>query len=96
MTTTVDALGKEIVIGHLYGYSTSSSGRSSTVVGVACNFTRTGMLTLGDVKRNNFIYGKQYDRTWASDAKKVSISPHMVFPVDMKEVYDSITNDQSA
>jgi hypothetical protein len=81
ITEAVDALGNPIEFGKRYGYSTSSSGRSRTVVGIASKITPTGSVTLTDVQVKNYIYGDPYDRTWAKDAKKVTIRPHMVFPV---------------
>jgi len=78
---TVDALGNEIVMGQLYGYSTSSSERARTVVGRAVKFTPKNSLTLAVEKVGNFLYGQPYEKTWGDDADTVSIRAHMVFPV---------------
>ena len=78
-----DALGNPVEIGKSYGYSSTSSGRAKTTVGVAEKFSKTGQVTLRitDVKR--FLYGEQYERSWP-DAERVSVRPYMLFPVNYK------------
>lgn len=76
----VDALGQPIAIGHMYGYSTSKSGWSRTVIGTAKNITPTGRVALDVVRRETFLYGKKSDYNPGSD--NTCIRSHMLFPVE--------------
>jgi hypothetical protein len=76
-----DALGNPVEIGKSYGYSSTSSGRAKTTVGVAEKFSKTGQVTLRVTEVKHFLYGQQFERSWP-DAEKVSIRPYMLFPVN--------------
>lgn len=76
-----DALEQLIVIGNVYGYTSTSSGWSRTVVGKAVGLTKTGLVKLEPTKICNFLYGRPTKREWDEPAKHVNIRPHMLFPV---------------
>lgn len=78
---SVDALGNEIIMGQLYGYSTSSDGHDRTVVGRAVKFTPKNLLSLSVEKVQNFLYGQPFEKTWSQDSDKVNIRAYKVFPV---------------
>jgi hypothetical protein len=80
MSELVDALGKPIVLGKLYGYSTNTSGLGKVLVGEALRTTEGGKVTLTVKRRLAFRYGKPSNYAWDS-SKTVSIYSHMVFPV---------------
>lgn len=75
-----DALAKPIVLGNKYGYSTSSNGIGSVVIGVATKITKTGKVTLDVESRRKFCYGKPTD-AWREPADTVSVQSYHLFPV---------------
>lgn len=77
-----DALGNPVEIGKSYGYSSTSSGRAKTTVGVAEKFSKTGQVTLRVTATKHFLYGEQIESSWRTDAERVSIRPYMLFPVN--------------
>lgn len=82
MTTNppvVDAIGDPIVLGNMYGYSTTSGGWARTVLGEAVGITPTGRVTLRVVRRTAFLYGEQ--STYNPGGDKVSMRSHMMFPI---------------
>lgn len=76
-----DALNQPIVFGAKYGYSSSESSRITVVVGKAIKETPAKKITLEVESRRNFLYGEEYDRTWAGNAKVVHVHPCHLFPV---------------
>lgn len=78
----VDALGEQIQVGKLYGYSHSSSGVARTVIGEALSFTKTGLVKLKITQVTNFLYGRPVD-SWSTRAETVNIRPHLLFPVSV-------------
>lgn len=78
----VDALGNEIKIGERYGYSTSKSGLSRTVVGTAKNVKQSSSRVVLVVEKvNTFLYGGKIDDSFNGNAETIAIRAHMVFPV---------------
>ena len=75
-----DALGSPRVLGALYGYSSSQSSRITVVVGIGTKLTAE-RVTLTIKSRRNFLYGKEYDTSWSTDAKTVSVHPCHLFPI---------------
>ena len=75
-----DALGQPIVFGTKYGYSTSSSGRSDVVVGVASHETKT-KVTIDVISRTEYMYGKLYKTNDFLPSQSVSVRSYHLFPV---------------
>lgn len=86
MSHPQDALGNDIVLGNKYGYSNSTSGRQTVVVGVATKvFAGKFKATLAVEDRKNFLYGEQYEpHVWADDkpSKTVTVLGCHLFPVN--------------
>jgi hypothetical protein len=81
MDTLVDALGNPIVIGGVYGYSTSKSGWSRTVVGTATNITPSGRVSLDVLRAETFLYGNKSNHN--PGGERSSIRSYMLFPVQL-------------
>lgn len=79
-TDKVDALGNELVIGGLYGYSNYSSGRATTVIG-RLEKINDQRVTIRVIKRRNFLWGEQREVTWRG-GKTAGVNPCMLFPLD--------------
>ncbi len=60
----LDALRDPIVLGNLYGWSSTKSGWSRTTVGKAKSISKKGSITLEVVIVHNFLYGKQHELLW--------------------------------
>lgn len=75
-----DALGNEIVMGASYGYSTTSSGITKVVLGVADSVTKTGYLSLIVTKATQYIYGGS-PKLIEYEKKKVSVNSCNLFPI---------------
>ena len=52
---TIDATGKEIVIGQRYGYSKSSNGFTRVIIGTATK-SEAGKVTLGEIEEKEYLY----------------------------------------
>ena len=76
-----DALKQEIVLGQKYGYSSSDGSWITVVVGIAIKETPTHKCTLNIVSRDDYLYGRPNDRSWAGKAPVVHINPCHLFPV---------------
>ncbi len=88
----LDALSKPIVFGKVYGYSQSNNGRMSVTTGEALKFTDSGKVTL-DVLDVCSSYGGGERNLSRNNAKKVSVSPFLLFPcpsLDVSEKSDTI------
>jgi hypothetical protein len=85
----VDALGKEIVIGKLYGYSRSDGGHSHTTIGRVSKITEgdgqyvPGKARLVDCVVKRYLYGKPTDYRAGEKPADVSMMGAMIFPVEM-------------
>lgn len=80
----LDALRKPIEIGKMYGYSSSSSGTSKVVIGIAEKITDMGGVTLRIVKVTNFLYGKEIppsENFTKNRTKRVNARSHILFPI---------------
>ena len=80
---TKDALGDEIQIGALYGYSASSSGVTHVKLGTAKKFTPKGLITLEVTKHTSALYmnDAEVPRYAQEVGKTISVKPLMLFPV---------------
>ncbi len=81
-----DALNNPVEIGKTYGYSHSSGGHITTVIGKAIRFTPK-KVTLEVISRRHFIYGDEHVVDWypgrAPEAKNVSMHGAHLFPVQI-------------
>ena len=77
-----DALGQEIQLGNVYGYTTTSSGLAKTTIGKAFKFSPTGKISLQVLHVKNFLYGQPTEASWTGTAETVSIRAHMLFPIE--------------
>lgn len=75
-----DALGNEIVMGKSYGYTISSSGVTTVVIGVADSVTKTGKVSLVITKATRYLYGED-PTPYSYDASKVAVYGCNLFPV---------------
>lgn len=81
---TIDATGKEIVIGQRYGYSKSSNGTTIVVTGTATK-AENGKVTLGDIIEKSYLWvsdGKTTPTRVTNYTRQRSISAVQVFPVN--------------
>lgn len=79
-TGTKDALGNEIIIGDLYGYSVDSNGYTTSTVGKTLKFTESGKVTLETISCRGGIWLHEAEEV--STSKKVSVKPAKLFPVN--------------
>lgn len=77
----IDALGKNIIFGRCYGYTSTKSGYARTVIGEAEKLTKSGLVTLKIIEVKNFLYGRSFEKTWGDEASHVNMRPHMLFPI---------------
>lgn len=88
MTTPLDALGNEIVLGNYYGFSSSSNGITHLVFGEAINITEKGKVTLNLFYRTFFGTGTTDLSLITNDIgrsgvnTKSSVTPCRVFPIN--------------
>ena len=80
METRVDALGNNIIIGNLYGYSVDRNGFTSTTIGEAVRITETGMCSLKPIQSKQALW--MDDAEDRKPSKSVSVKPAKLFPVD--------------
>lgn len=74
-----DALGDDIILGNLYGYSVDSNGITDTTVGEAIRFTPSGKITLKPVKSRRSLW--MHEGKEEEFSKSVSVKPAKIFPV---------------
>ena len=86
-TGTRDALGNEISLGQLYGYSVDNSGHTHTVIGKSQKFTATGKLTIEVIFSKSALWmGESKENPWIEKGKKVSVKPSKCFPVYEEDI----------
>lgn len=78
-----DALGNEIVIGNLYGYSRSAGGHSHTTVGEAKSAKNGKVRLIGCIVKS-YTYGEPSRFNPEHQGEDVSMRGNMVFPVHNK------------
>ncbi len=84
-----DALGNEIVVGKLYGYSRSDGGHSHTTIGRVSKITEgdgrytPGKVRLVDCVVKRYLYGQPTDFRKDDKPADVSMMAAMVFPVEL-------------
>lgn len=86
-----DALGNEIILGSVYGYSNRKNGIVSVIVGTAKNITAKGNITLDICHRGKALY--QDDITFDvpryegyHQQAHVSVSSNSIFPLQSSDV----------
>ena len=84
-----DALGNEIVIGKLYGYSRNDGGHSHTTIGRVSKITEgdgqyvPGKVRLVDCVVKRYLYGKPTDYRKDEKPSNVTMMGAMIFPVEV-------------
>ena len=77
-----DALGNDIEIGRLYGYSQQSNGSVSITKGIAEAVNEeTHKVRLNNVESRKGLWGV-IDKHFTADSRKVSVNACHVFPID--------------
>jgi len=79
-----DALGNPVVMGNCYGYSQSTNGSSSVVIGEAVNETKTG-ITLRALSKLRSIYSDE-GSSQKIDKQSVTVKAIHLFPVNLNDV----------
>lgn len=81
-----DALGNDIVIGNLYGYSRNDGGFSHVTVGRA-EYVKNGKVRLTDCRVAHWLYGKPGElSSTRQPPRPISILSYMVFPASQYPV----------
>ncbi len=83
---TKDGLGHEVVMGTIYGYSTDSSGITTSVIGKAVKFTPTGSVTLEVVQALTGVWMNE-PHPKKFDKKTVRVKPMKLFPIDPEKIW---------
>lgn len=94
MSQATDALGNPIIVGCLYGYSTSNNGMFRVVIGRVVNITRrevpygnhniddySATIDIISVKSGSFLLSEDALGDYGYKKQKVSIRAHHLFPV---------------
>lgn len=78
---SADALGNPLRVDSVYGFTSTAGSLSTVTVGT---FQKMGKkkATLHVIKRSTYLYGEKATYSWGPGADKVSVSPHLLFPVD--------------
>ena len=77
-----DALGNDIEIGRLYGYSQQSNGSVSITKGIAEAVNEeTHKVRLNNVESRKGLWGV-IDNPFTADSRKVSVNACHVFPIN--------------
>jgi hypothetical protein len=77
-----DALGNDIEIGRLYGYSQQSNGTVSITKGIAEAVNEeTHKVRLNNVESRKGLWGV-IDKPFSADSRKVSVNACHVFPIN--------------
>jgi hypothetical protein len=78
----VDAFENEILIGDLYGYSTTSSSWGRVVVGRVTKINEEkSSVRLEILFAKDYLSGKPVERHWVEPAKAVTMASWRLFPV---------------
>lgn len=91
-----DALGDEIILGNIYGYSIDSNGITTTTVGKAIKFNEKGSITLETISSRRSLW--MCEGNEQTIAKKVCVKGAKLFPVnfvseeDKKHIDDVLEN----
>lgn len=78
---SADALGNALQANSLYGFTSTTGSLSTVTVGTLLHMGRK-KATIQVVKRTMYLYGEKSTYSWGPGAAKVSVSPHLLFPVD--------------
>lgn len=77
-----DALGNDIEIGRLYGYSQQSNGRVSITKGIAEAVNEeTHKVRLNNIETRSGLWGV-IDNSFTTESRKVSVNACHVFPIN--------------
>lgn len=79
-TDKLDALGNDLVLGAVYGYSNYSSGNATTVIG-RLEKINAQRVTIRVIKRRHFLWGKATERSWRNEAGTAGVNACMLFPL---------------
>lgn len=77
---TQDALGNDIILNQMYGYSSTSNGSIHAVIGIADTFGR-GKVTLKEVQERTGVYGELGN--FHKQDRKRSVYAAILFPVNL-------------
>lgn len=76
----LDALGKEVVVGNRYGFTTSKNGVTRVVVGTAVNKTKTRVTLKVETVVHHLYGGNAQNEQYATET--VSAQACKMFPVN--------------
>ena len=77
-----DAIGNDIELGHVYGFTVDNVGMCYVTIGEALNFTNSGLVTLRVMKKSySYSTGQVHDYELESKINKVSAKPCKMFPI---------------
>jgi hypothetical protein len=79
---TKDALGNDVIVGQVYGYSVDNNGNTSTTIGKAVKLTESGKYTLEVISTKSALWMDEAEPNKWRTAKKVSVKPAKLFPVN--------------
>ena len=79
--STLDAIGDQVQIGKHYGYSQSSNGITTTVIGVAEKFTEKTGVTLQVKSALRAAYSDK-PKKFKYEKERVSVKCMILFPVN--------------
>lgn len=86
-----DAIGNEVVLGKLYGYTGGSNSITTAVVAVAKGFSKAGKVRLEVLREARYLYGESAElhttATWAMQYEfdrptDRSVHSFILFPID--------------
>lgn len=75
-----DALGNDVILGRTYGYSQSSNGITTTVLGVAEKFTEKTGVTLKVLSALQAVYSSKPTK-FEYNKERVTVKCLILFPV---------------
>lgn len=75
-----DALKNPLVIGNVYGYTSTSGSIANVVTGRLVKIGEK-KCTLEVMSQDRYLYGDKIDYATGSEAGKVSVSAFMLFPI---------------
>jgi hypothetical protein len=80
-----DALGFDIVLGNIYGYSSRQNGCVKVVIGKAIKFNKSdynsSTVTLEVIHRGKAVYDKAIEGI--SSTRTISCTGNTIFPIDL-------------
>ena len=77
-----DALGNNIILGEVYGYSVDSNGITTSTIGMAVHATPTGRIGLQVCSKRKGLWMDEAEEISAPDSM-VSVKSMKLFPVSL-------------